>query len=153
MSKGGLRPGSGARKTHRTAEEARRVVPIPGPPEEFSEHEKRVWVQLAAQTDALQIFTETDLVAFANWTRAQTLFERAVSGEAVDVDREGAPKAASLAAIATLARTASMFASQFRANPLARGAVAAPVQPEILENDPDDIRPLRVVRPGPPSAS
>ena len=145
MAKGGTRAGSGPRKTRRTVEEARRIVPVPEPPAELSEHERRVWAQLAAQVDPLGIFTASDVVAFANWTRAQALFERAIGGEPVDFDREGLPKPASLGAIATLARTSSMFASQFKANPLARGAVPAPVVPDASGPDPDDIRPLAPV--------
>lgn len=151
-----MRPGSGPRKTRRDSEGLRRVVPIPAPPEDYSDHEKRVWRQLAAQIDPLQLFTGADAGAFANWVRVQGLLERAISGESVDVDREGGARRASLGSIATLARTSSMYASQFKANPLARGAVPSPVEPDRGEGerDPDDIRPisLRVLRP-PPSAS
>jgi hypothetical protein len=115
---------------------------VPPAPQHLNAAEKRVWSVLAQQVTALEIYTPSDSSSFESWVRCQALIERALSGEALDYDRGGKAKPASLGAITQLMRTSAMFAAKFRCDPAARNAVPAPAKPASYDpkvRDADDL--------------
>jgi len=102
-----------------------------------------VWARLAAEVDAVGVFTRSDASAFELWVRTVALWERALGGEALDRDREGTPRAVPVSSIVQLTRVAAALAARFRCDPASRGAAAVPIAAEPAEvDDPDDLRPI-----------
>lgn len=98
------------------------VGQVPAPPDDLGAREKRVWEELAAQVEALGVYTVSDYTAFKLLVRLTALAD------------EG-PGELAPSAYARIAQTAVGMLGRFGLDPASRGRVPRPAAEEEAENE------------------
>lgn len=142
---GTLRPGREAE--YRVRDAARLTLepcPVPSPPDDLTDAERRWWELLAPAVDEVGMFTAPDVHVFRLLVEKRALLQAAKTGEFVEAAQDGGTKPVGVAGLVALTKSTHGLMVRFGLDPASRGKVLAVRAEESDEkrDDPDDMKPL-----------